>query len=63
MYTENKGLPGYPVDPFIDIIEAFGRQNIDMVFAAGNCGEACPDDRCGPNDYGPGSQYLGRQCA
>ena len=32
---------------------------IDVVFAAGNCGEPCPDSRCGPNDCGPGRSIFG----
>jgi hypothetical protein len=28
--------------------------NIDVVFAAGNCGQFCPDSRCGAEDQGPG---------
>ena len=31
----------------------------DQVFAAGNCGQFCPDSRCGPNDIGPGRGILG----
>jgi hypothetical protein len=34
-------------------------KNFDIVFSAGNCGEFCPDDRCGPNDYGPGRSIWG----
>jgi subtilisin family serine protease len=29
------------------------------VFAAGNCGEPCPDRRCGLQDTGPGRSILG----
>jgi hypothetical protein len=31
----------------------------DVVFAAGNCGQFCPDDRCGPADIGPGRSIYG----
>jgi subtilisin family serine protease len=32
---------------------------VDVVFAAGNCGQFCPDPRCGRNDRGPGSSIFG----
>jgi subtilisin family serine protease len=32
---------------------------IDVVFAAGNCGGAWPDRRCGSSDRGPGRSILG----
>ncbi len=32
---------------------------IDVVFAAGNCGEPCPDRRCGSQDCGPGRSIFG----
>jgi len=31
----------------------------DVVFAAGNCGQFCPDGRCGPADIGPGRSIYG----
>jgi hypothetical protein len=58
-YTENLGLLGVPPHPFIKRIEDVAKRQFDMVFAAGNCGEICPDDRCGPNDYGPGRGIWG----
>ena len=33
--------------------------NVDFVFAAGNCGFASPDPRCGINDRGPGRSIIG----
>jgi hypothetical protein len=33
--------------------------SIDVVFGAGNCGQFCPDERCGENDIGPGRDILG----
>jgi subtilisin family serine protease len=33
--------------------------NIDVVFAAGNCGQFCPDNRCGAEDQGPGRSIWG----
>jgi hypothetical protein len=32
---------------------------IDVVFAAGNCGEPCTDQRCGQQDTGPGRSIFG----
>lgn len=37
-------------------LEAAG---VDLLFAAMNCGEPCPDSRCGPNDRGPGRSIMG----
>jgi hypothetical protein len=34
-------------------------EDCDVIFAAGNCGEFCPDDRCGPADIGPGNSISG----
>jgi hypothetical protein len=31
----------------------------DVVFAAGNCGQFCPDPRCGANQIGPGRSIYG----
>jgi len=31
----------------------------DIVFAAGNCGQFCPDPRCGANQIGPGRSIYG----
>jgi hypothetical protein len=35
------------------------RKNIDVVFAAGNCGSFCPSPRCGGRDRGPGRSIHG----
>jgi|SRR5271165_795259 len=32
---------------------------LDLVFCAGNCGQFCPDQRCGPRDQGPGQSIFG----
>jgi hypothetical protein len=32
---------------------------IDVIFAAGNCGEPCPDPRCGEAERGPGCSIYG----
>jgi hypothetical protein len=58
-YTENLGIGGVPPHPFIRVIEEVASKNFDIVFCAGNCGEVCPDDRCGPDDYGPGRGIWG----
>jgi len=39
--------------------EAALRQQIDVVFAAGNCGAFCPAQRCGKLDRGAGSSIWG----
>jgi Subtilase family len=52
-YTTN------PTSPFnLKVGDAVAR-GIDVVFAAGNCGQFCPDNRCGPNDQGPGCSIWG----
>jgi hypothetical protein len=58
-YTQNLGFFGVRPHPFIRRIEHAARHDFDLVFAAGNCGEYCPDNRCGPNDYGPGRSIWG----
>jgi len=35
------------------------RLDIDVVFAAGNCGQFCPDPRCGAGQIGPGGSIYG----
>jgi len=52
-YSNN---PNHPLNLKItEVIEAA----VDVVFAAGNCGQFCPDPRCGRNDRGPGSSIFG----
>jgi Subtilase family len=59
-YTENLGYPPFFFPhPFIWEIERVAADNFDIIFCAGNCGEVCPDDRCGPNDFGPGRGIWG----
>ena len=58
-YTENLGLFGAHPHPFIRRIEHAAGQHLDIVFSAGNCGEVCPDGRCGPDDYGRGRSIWG----
>jgi serine protease AprX len=49
--------PDYATDPnhpfTRKVVEALD-EGILVLFAAGNCGEACPDGRCGTTDIGPG---------
>lgn len=52
-YTEN------PNSPFNQLVHDAVRDNIDVVFAAGNCGQFCPDNRCGATDQGPGRSIWG----
>jgi Subtilase family len=55
-----------PDHPLVNDMEQFERKDdtgriaqVDVVFAAGNCGEPCPDLRCGREDCGPGRSILG----
>ena len=51
---------GNPNNPFNQIVKQAALQNnIDMVFAAGNCGVFCPRWNCGRDDRGPGRSILG----
>jgi subtilisin family serine protease len=52
-YTEN------PNNHFNRLVDTAVAENIDVVFAAGNCGQFCPDNRCGPTDNGPGHSIWG----
>lgn len=52
----------YAVDPthwLHVLINQLVDTGIDVVFAAGNCGQFCPDLRCGPYDRGPGKSIYG----
>jgi hypothetical protein len=50
---------GNPGHPFNVVVDAMVDDLIDLVFAAGNCGQFCPDRRCGKQDVGPGNSILG----
>jgi Subtilase family len=53
---------GYADDPdhfLVNDVTRLDKAKIDVVFAAGNCGEPCPDRRCGLLDTGPGRSVLG----
>jgi hypothetical protein len=44
---------------FNQLMRGFTKNNIDVVFAAGNCGHLCPDRRCRPHDTGPDQSIFG----
>jgi hypothetical protein len=53
-----------PNNPFTTLVRLIAQNNIgaggaDVVFAAGNCGQYCPDGRCGGGQVGPGSSIYG----
>jgi Subtilase family len=52
-YTEN------PHNPLNKLVVRAVAQHIDVVFAAGNCGQFCPDNRCGGESTGPGRSIWG----
>jgi hypothetical protein len=52
-YTSN---PDHPFNRLMDKAVAAGH---DVVFGAGNCGEFCPDPRCGAADHGRGNSIFG----
>jgi subtilisin family serine protease len=52
-YTNNRN------HHFHDLIDEAVSAGIDVVFAAGNCGQFCPDARCGVRDNGPGNSIFG----
>jgi hypothetical protein len=55
-YTENLQPGGHP---FNNIVGTMVQNNVDVVFAAGNCGQFCPNRRCGKLDRGPGHSIWG----
>jgi subtilisin family serine protease len=48
-----------PSHPFNRMMRLLSRAGFDTVFSAGNCGQFCPSNRCGPSDRGPGQSILG----
>src|SRR4029077_4740530 len=48
-----------PNNCFIKLMREAVNNNIDVLFSAGNCGQFCPDDRCGATDQGPGRSIWG----
>jgi subtilisin family serine protease len=45
--------------PFNVAVTRAANEGRDVVFCAGNCGQFCPDQRCGPTDQGPGQSIFG----
>jgi hypothetical protein len=56
-YTENTHEAGG--HPLNKIVGRAVSNRIDVVFAAGNCGQFCPSSRCGAGDRGPGRSIWG----
>jgi hypothetical protein len=56
-YSENRHPDGHPLNQVIGT--AAREHGIDVVFAAGNCGQFGPDGRCGVLDRGPGRSIWG----
>ena len=49
-----------PNHPLNSVVASVPRDGIaDVVFAAGNCGQFCPDARCGARQIGPGRTIYG----
>ena len=48
-----------PNHPFNKLVKEVVKDGNDVVFAAGNCGQFCPDQRCGAADSGPGHSIFG----
>lgn len=44
---------------FNRLVTDMANRKVDLVFAAGNCGQFGPDIRCGARDRGPGNSILG----
>ena len=59
---DDKGFSHYADNPdnfLVNDMRLLDEVGIDVVFAAGNCGEPCPDRRCGKDDCGPGRSIFG----
>jgi Subtilase family len=56
-YTRNLEPHGHPLINLIT--KAIQHHHLDVVFAAGNCGQFCPSQRCGGIDRGPGHSIWG----
>jgi subtilisin family serine protease len=48
-----------PAHPLNLAVAAAPQASIDVVFAAGNCGQFCPDSRCGARQIGPARSIYG----
>lgn len=56
-YTENNNPGGHPLINMVKLLIQL--LNLDVIFAAGNCGEFCASRRCGGLDRGPGKSIWG----
>jgi hypothetical protein len=56
-YTKNTALGGHPMIRIVT--QAVEKYHLDVIFAAGNCGQFCPDRLCGKRDRGPGHSIWG----
>jgi hypothetical protein len=56
-YTRNLEPHGHPMINLVT--RAVQDQHLDIVFAAGNCGQFCPSRRCGGLNRGPGHSIWG----
>jgi hypothetical protein len=56
-YTRNTEPGGHPMINMVT--QAIEQDQLDIVFAAGNCGQFCPDQQCGRLDRGPGHSIWG----
>lgn len=57
--SERDKYTSRPEHIFNVLVNATVDKKVDLVFAAGNCGQFAPDIRCGKNDRGPGRSILG----
>jgi subtilisin family serine protease len=48
-----------PKNQLVNDMKLLENEGIDVVFAAGNCGEPTPDSRCGQEERGPGCSIYG----
>jgi hypothetical protein len=61
-YTENSSYAeeeGLALHAFTQKVADAIDHKIDVIFCAGNCGQFCPDERCGGMDQGPGRSIWG----
>lgn len=56
-YTRNLEPHGHPMINLVT--RAVQEHHLDIIFAAGNCGQFCPSQRCGGLDRGPGHSIWG----
>jgi hypothetical protein len=56
-YTRNTEPDGHPMINLVT--DAVQQDHLDIVFAAGNCGQFCPSGYCGGLDCGPGHSIWG----